>query len=210
MSLEVSTDMSNYLPQIAEKTAYGYHYTNPFDILYGDRIVFINDVIDDNVAGNVVAQLLALESKDSKSGVTIYLNTPGGSIDSVMFIVDTMNYIQCPVTTVCLGQCSGASSLILVNGAKRLMLTHSRVILRQPAMGAQQDKATDIVISAKELTRLRGLLEDSIAEHTHIKRDEITALTQHETVFTADECLKKGIIDEILNKRPIDDDNEDD
>lgn len=201
--------MSNYLPQIAEKTPNGYVYTNPFDILYKDRIVFINDFIDDNVAGNVCAQLLALESMDAKSGVTVYLNTPGGVVDSVFLIENTMDYISCPITTVCLGQCSGAASLILAMGDKRLMLPDGRVILRQPAMGAQQDKATDIVISANEITRQRRELEDKLAAHTNIPRGDITMLTQHDTILTSDDCLEKGIVDEILHKRPSASDDED-
>lgn len=193
--------MTNYLPQIAEKTPYGFHYTNPFDILYGDRVVFINDFIDDNVAGNVVAQLLALESKDSRSGVSVYLNTPGASLDAVFAIVDTLNYISCPVTTVCIGQCSGASSLILVNGDKRLMLPNARVLLRQPSTGQQFAKATDITLQANELTRLRARFEEEIVKHTKIEDSKITKFTQHETVLTTDDCIKYGLVDEVLINR---------
>lgn len=200
--------MSNYLPNIIKKTPNGYVCTNPLDVLYEDRIVVINDFIDNNVAGNVYTQLLALESMDAKSGITVYLNAPGGFIDSVFIIEDTMNYISCPITTVCLGQCGGSASLILVNGDKRLMLPNARVILRQPAMGAQQDKATDIVISANEITRQRKELEDKLSEHTRISREEITKLTQHDTIFTAEDCLEKGIVDEILRKRSSVDDED--
>lgn len=193
--------MTNYLPRIAEKTPYGYNYTNPFDILYSDRVVFINDFIDDDIAGVVIAQLLALESKDANSGISIYLNTPGGSIDSIFSIVDTINYINCPITTVCVGQCSGASVLLLVNGNKRMMLPNARVILRQPATGQQFAKATDITLQASELTRLRARLEEEICKHSKISKDEIVKLTQHESVLTTDDCMSKGLIDEILTKR---------
>lgn len=193
--------MSNYLPQIAEKTPYGYNYTNPFDTLYKDRIIFINDIIDYNVAGNVTSQLLALEQKDNKAGITLYLNSPGGSIDDVFMIADTINYISCPVHTACIGQTSGSASILLAIGQKRMMLEHARVILRQPSMGSQRAKSTDIKSYADELTRLRGKLEETLTAHSKLSLDEINTFTQHETVLTADKCLEHGLIDEILTKR---------
>lgn len=198
--------MTNYLPRIAEKTPYGYTERNPFDILFGDRVVFINDFIDDDVAGVVIAQLLALESKDSTSGISIYLNTPGGNVDSIFSVLDTIKYVNCPVSTVCLGQCSGSSVLLLVNGDKRMMLPNARVLLRQPATSQQFNKATDISIQSKELTRLRLKLEKEICEHSKISEDDIAKLTQHETILTADDCLNKGLIDEILTKRKTSED----
>ena len=190
------------LPTIEEKTAYGFKRLDPYTKLFEERIIFMGQPIDDTVANDVMAQLLTLESMDSDRDIMIYINSPGGSFTALTAIYDTMQFIRPDVSTICLGQAASAAAVILAGGAKgkRYALEHSRILIHQPSSeGGGQ--ASDIEIQAKEIMRMRTLLEAMIAKHSTRSPADIAADIERDKILTAGEAVEYGLIDQVLASR---------
>jgi len=190
------------LPTVEEKTAYGFKRQDPYTKLFEERIIFMGQPIDDTVANDVMAQLLTLESMDSDRDIMIYINSPGGSFTALTAIYDTMQFIRPDVSTICLGQAASAAAVILAGGAKgkRYALEHSRILIHQPSSeGGGQ--ASDIEIQAKEIMRMRTLLEAMIAKHSTRTPADIAADIERDKILTAAEAVEYGLIDQVLASR---------
>ncbi len=176
-----------------------------FDIysrLLKERIVFITSPIDDQLSSVVCAQLLFLESEDSKKDISLYINSPGGIITSGLAIYDTMNYIKCDVSTICIGQAASMGSFLLMGGAKgkRFILPNGRVMVHQPSGGAR-GQATDIEIQAKEILYLKSLINELYAKHTGQSVDKIREALERDNFMNASQAKDFGLVDEIINQR---------
>ena len=190
------------LPTIEEKTAYGFKRLDPYTKLFEERIIFMGQPIDDTVANDVMAQLLTLESMDPDRDISIYINSPGGSFTALTAIYDTMQFVRPDVSTICLGQAASAAAVILAGGAKgkRYALEHSRILIHQPSSeGGGQ--ASDIEIQAKEIMRMRTLLEAMIAKHSTRSPADIAADIERDKILTAAEAVEYGLIDQVLASR---------
>ena len=195
----------NYLvPTVVEQTNRGERAFDLYSRLLKENIIFLGTPIDDTVANLICAQLLHLESENPDKDINIYINSPGGDITALFAIYDTMSYIKADVATICYGQAASAAAVLLAAGTpgKRLALPHSRILLHQPYAGAQ-GQATDIELAAKEILRLRELLEEILAGHTGQPIERIHKDTDRDFVMTAQEALEYGIIDEVLSHRSL-------
>ena len=199
------SDMQNYLvPVVVEQTSRGERSFDIYSRLLKERIVFLGTPIDDQVGNLIMAQLLHLESEDPDKDINLYVNSPGGSVTAGLAIYDTMQYVKCPVSTICVGQAASAAAVLVLAGTKgkRYALPHSRILLHQPHGGAQ-GQAVDIEIQAKEITRYRKLLEQLISEHTGQPIEKVSKDTDRDYILTADEAKEYGVIDEIITTRGI-------
>ena len=190
------------LPVFEEKTANGYKRHDPYTKLFEERIIFLGQPIDDTVANDVMAQLLTLESMDSDRDIIIYINSPGGSFTALTAIYDTMQFVRPDVMTICLGQAASAAAIILAGGAKgkRYALEHSRILIHQPSSeGGGQ--ASDIEIQAREIMRMRQLLESMLSKHTTRTPEQIAQDIERDKILTAAEAVEYGIIDQVLASR---------
>ena len=190
------------LPVFEEKTANGYKRHDPYTKLFEERIIFLGQPIDDTVANDVMAQLLTLESMDSDRDIIIYINSPGGSFTALTAIYDTMQFVRPDVMTICLGQAASAAAIILAGGAKgkRYALEHSRILIHQPSSeGGGQ--ASDIEIQAREIMRMRGLLEGMLSKHTTRTPEQIAQDIERDKILTAAEAVEYGLIDQVLASR---------
>jgi ATP-dependent Clp protease protease subunit len=190
------------LPTIEEKTAYGTKHLDPYTKLFQERIIFLGQWLDDTVANDVMAQLLTLESMDPDRDISIYINAPGGSFSALTAIYDTMQFVRPDIQTICLGQASSVAAVILAGGTKgkRYALEHSRILLHQPsAEGGGQ--ASDIEIQAKEIMRMRGLLESMIARHTSRTVEQIEQDIERDKILTAAEAVEYGLVDKVMASR---------
>ncbi len=190
------------LPTIEEKTAYGYKRLDPYTKLFEERIIFLGQPIDDTVANDVMAQLLTLESMDPDRDISIYINSPGGSFTALTAIYDTMQFVRPDITTICLGQAASAAAIILAGGTKgkRYGLEHSRILIHQPSSeGGGQ--ASDIEIQAREIMRMRELLESMLSKHTIRTPQEIASDIERDKILTAAEAVEYGLIDQVLASR---------
>jgi ATP-dependent Clp protease, protease subunit len=189
-------------PQVIETTHRGERAWDIFSRLLKDRIVFLGTEVNDDVANIVIAQLLYLESEDPDKEVMLYVNSPGGVITSGLAIYDTMQYIKCPVSTLCLGQAASMASVLLCAGAKgrRLALPNSRVMIHQP-LGGFRGQATDIEIHAREILHLRHRLNEIYVKHTGQPIEKIKADTERDFYLGADDAKAYGLIDEVVNLR---------
>ena len=195
----------NYLvPTVVEQSNRGERAYDLYSRLLKENIIFLGTPIDDTIANLVCAQLLHLESENPDKDINIYINSPGGDITALFAIYDTMQYIKPDIATICFGQAASAAAVLLAAGApgKRLALPHSRILLHQPYAGAQ-GQATDIELAAKEILRLRELLEEILAGHTGQPIERIHKDTDRDFVMTAQEALEYGIIDEVLSHRSL-------
>jgi ATP-dependent Clp protease protease subunit len=194
---------SRYIvPEFTEKTANGYKNHNPYTKLFEERIIFLGTQIDDISANDVMAQLLTLESMDSDRDIILYINSPGGSFTALTAIYDTMQFVRPDVMTICLGQASSAAAIILAGGAKgkRYALEHSRILIHQPSSeGGGQ--ASDIEIQAREIMRMRELLESMLSKHTIRTPQEIAQDIERDKILTAAEAVEYGLIDQVLASR---------
>jgi len=191
------------LPQFEERTAYGFKRQDPYAKLFEDRIIFLGVQIDDASADDVMAQLLVLESMDPDRDITLYINSPGGSMTALTAIYDTMQYIRPHVQTVCLGQAASAAAVLLAAGSpgKRLALPNSRVMIHQPSIQGGFGQASDIEIQANEIVRIREWLENTLAHHTNRSAEEIRGDIERDKILTADEALEYGLVDQVLPSR---------
>jgi len=194
---------SRYIvPEFQEKTANGYKQHNPYTKLFEERIIFLGTQIDDISANDVMAQLLTLESMDSDRDIILYINSPGGSFTALTAIYDTMQFVRPDVMTICLGQATSAAAIILAGGAKgkRYALEHSRILIQQPSSeGGGQ--ASDIEIQAREIMRMRELLESMLSKHTVRTPEEVAHDIERDKILTAAEAVEYGLIDQVLASR---------
>lgn len=188
-----------------EQTHRGERPWSPFSRLLKDRIVYLGSEVNDHVANNLIAQLLVLEGEDPDKSITMYINSPGGVITAGLAIYDTMQYIRCPVSTVCLGQAASMGAWLLAAGEKgmRRCLPNSRVMIHQP-LGGFRGQATDIEIHAKEIISLRERMNDIMAGHTGQTAKKIKEDTERDRYLSADEAKEYGIIDEVVQPRKSD------
>lgn len=196
-------NLYNYLvPTVIESSSRGERAFDLYSRLLKDRIVFLGTPIDDTVANLICAQLLFLEHEDAEKDIHIYINSPGGEITALFAIYDTMKYIKPDCSTLCFGQAASAAAVLLAAGAKgkRFALPHARILLHQPYGGAS-GQATDIEIQAKEILRMRDLLNKMLSEDTGQPVEKIAADTDRDFVMDPQEALEYGIIDEILTTR---------
>lgn len=200
---QVSDFTSRYvLPTIEEKTSYGYKRLDPYTKLFEERIIFVGQGIDDTVANDVMAQLLTLESMDPDRDIMMYINSPGGSFTALTAIYDTMQFVRPDVMTICLGQAASAAAVLLAGGAKgkRMALEHARVLIHQP-YSEGQGQGSDIEIQAREIMRMRTLLEELLSRHSSKSVEEISKDIERDKILTAAESVEYGIIDQVLASR---------
>jgi ATP-dependent Clp protease protease subunit len=195
-----SPTMDYYIPQWEERTSYGMRRIDPYTKLFEDRIIFLGTPISDDISNAVMAQLLCLQQMDAERDIEIYINSPGGSFTALTAIYDTMRYIKPDVRTVCLGQAASAAAVILAAGTKgkRLALPNSRILIHQPATEGGYGQSSDIEIQAKEILRIRALMEQMLAEDTGKTTDEVSRDIERDKYLTAEQALEYGLIDEVL------------
>jgi ATP-dependent Clp protease protease subunit len=192
--------MDYYIPQWEERTSYGMRRIDPYTKLFEDRIIFLGTPISDDISNAVMAQLLCLQQMDAERDIEIYINSPGGSFTALTAIYDTMRYIKPDVRTVCLGQAASAAAVILAAGTKgkRLALPNSRILIHQPATEGGYGQSSDIEIQAKEILRIRSLMEQMLAEDTGRTTEEVSRDIERDKYLTAEQARDYGIIDEVL------------
>ena len=195
-----SPTMDYYIPQWEERTSYGMRRIDPYTKLFEDRIIFLGTPISDDIANAVMAQLLCLQQMDAERDIEIYINSPGGSFTALTAIYDTMRYIKPDVRTVCLGQAASAAAVILAAGTKgkRLALPNSRILIHQPATEGGYGQSSDIEIQAREILRIRSLMEQMLAEDTGRTTEEVSRDIERDKYLTAEQARDYGIIDEVL------------
>jgi ATP-dependent Clp protease protease subunit len=195
----------NYLvPTVVEQTNRGERAYDLYSRLLKERIIFLGTPIDDTIANLVCAQLLHLEAENPDSSINIYINSPGGDLTALFAIYDTMQYIKPQISTICFGQAASAAAVLLAAGApgKRLALPHARILLHQP-WGSGGGQATDIEIQAREILRMRDLLNQILSRHTGQDLERITKDTDRDYVLEADQAKEYGIIDEVISAREL-------
>ncbi len=192
----------NLVPMVIEKDGRGERAYDIYSRLLKERIVFLGTAIDDVMANLIIAQLLFLESEDPTKDIYLYVNSPGGLITSGLAIYDTMQYVKPPIATICIGQAASMGAVLLAGGAKgkRYALPHARVLIHQP-LGGAQGQATDIDIQAREILRMREEINTIFTKHTGQDMERIRQDTERDYFMTADQALKYGIIDQIVEKR---------
>jgi ATP-dependent Clp protease protease subunit len=194
---------STLVPMVVEQTARGERAFDIYSRLLKERIVFLTGTVFDEVSSLVCAQLLFLESENPTKDIAFYINSPGGVVSSGLAIYDTMQYIRCPVSTVCIGQAASMGSLLLCAGAagKRYALPNARIMVHQPSGGAQ-GQATDIEIQAREILTLRKRLNEIYRRHTGQEIEAIERKLERDTYMSAEEARDFGLIDEVVENRP--------
>ncbi|MBU1130771.1 ATP-dependent Clp endopeptidase proteolytic subunit ClpP [Patescibacteria group bacterium] len=187
------------IPTVIEKSTYGERVYDIYSRLLKDRIIFLGDVIDDKVANSVIAQMLFLESEDSKKDIKLYINTPGGSVTDGLAIYDTMQYVKCDVSTICVGMAASMGALLLGAGAKgkRLALPNSQILVHQ-VMGGAEGQAADIKIKAEQILKIRDRLNQIMAKHTGQNIKKVEKDTDRDYYMAAEEALKYGLIDKVI------------
>jgi ATP-dependent Clp protease protease subunit len=193
------------LPSFIERTSYGVKESNPYNKLFEERIIFLGVQIDDASANDVMAQLLVLESTDPDRDILMYINSPGGSFTSLMAIYDTMQYVRPEITTVCLGQAASAAAVLLAAGSpgKRLAVPNARILIHQPATEGIYGQVSDLEIQAAEISRMRKLLELTLAKHSGRTPEQVRLDIERDKILTAEEAKDYGIIDEIIQSRKL-------
>ena len=192
-----------YVPNVIETTSRGERHSDLYSRMLRENIIFIPTAIDDTVANIVCAQLIHLESENPDKDINIYINSPGGDITALFAIYDTMQFIKNDIATICLGQAASAAAVLLAAGTKgkRLALPHARVLLHQPWGQVGYGQVTDLELAAKEILRMRDLLEQILAEHTGQTIEKIHSDTDRDFVIEAPAAVEYGIIDEVISSR---------
>lgn len=200
----IDTQMQSLIPMVIEQTSRGERSFDIYSRLLKERIIFLVGPVNDPVSSVICAQLLFLESENPTKDISFYINSPGGVVTSGLAIYDTMQYIRCPVSTVCMGQACSMGSLLLAAGApgKRYALPNARVMVHQPSGGAQ-GQATDIEIQAREILNLRHRLNGIYVKHTGQKMEAIEQALERDRFMSADEAKEFGIIDTVVDSRPL-------
>ncbi|KKL59334.1 hypothetical protein LCGC14_2216390 [marine sediment metagenome] len=196
--------MSGLIPIVIEQTTRGERSYDIFSRLLNERIIFLGSEINDPVANVIIAQILHLESDDPDKDINVYINSPGGSITSALAMYDTMQYVKPDISTICIGQAASAGAVLLAAGAKgkRYALPNSRVLIHQPHGGAT-GQAIDIDIQAKEILRVRRLLEEILSKHTGQSLKTIQKDTDRDYIMTAAQAKDYGIVDEVVRERKL-------
>jgi ATP-dependent Clp protease protease subunit len=191
------------IPMVVEQTSRGERAYDIYSRLLKDNIIFLGTPIDDNVANVVTAQLLFLEAEDPTKDISLYINSPGGSISAGMAIYDTMQFIRPDVTTICIGQAASMGALLLAAGApgKRFALPNSRILIHQPSMSGLSGQATDIDIHAREILRLRESMNRILAKHTSQTVEKIQGDVERDFIMTAELAREYGIVDQVISKK---------
>lgn len=194
--------MSGLIPMVVEQTSRGERSYDIYSRLLKDRIIFLGSQVDDHVANVIIAQLLFLEADDPEKDISLYINSPGGSITAGMAIYDTMQYIKPDVSTICVGMAASMGAFLLTAGekGKRFALPNSEIMIHQP-LGGTQGQATDIAIHAKRIIEMKDKLNQILADRTGQKLDKIKADTERDYFMTAAMAKEYGIIDEVIEKR---------
>lgn len=190
------------IPMVIEQSNRGERAYDIYSRLLKDRIVFLGSAIDDDIANLVIAQLLFLEAEDPERDIHLYINSPGGVVSAGLAIYDTIQYLRCSVSTICIGQAASMGAVLLAAGkpGKRFALPNARIMIHQPSGGAQ-GQASDIKIQAAEMLRIKTTLDDILARHTGQSREKIDTDTDRDNFMSAEEARKYGLIDEIIEKR---------
>ena len=193
------TTKASLIPMVVEKTSGGERAYDIYSRLLKDRIVFVGGEIDDDMANAIVAQLLFLQAQDAEKEVSMYINSPGGSVTAGLAILDTMKMVKCPVATYCVGQAASMGAILLASGEKgrRYALPHARIMVHQPWGGAQ-GKASDIEITAREILRLKEMLNGILAEAAGKTLEVVTNDTDRDHFMSAEEAKSWGIVDKVL------------
>ncbi|GAA2485261.1 ATP-dependent Clp protease proteolytic subunit [Streptomyces thermolineatus] len=192
------------LPQFTERTPQGVRTLDPYSKLLEERIVVLGTVVDDTAANDVMAQLIHLEGAAPERDVSLYINSPGGSLTAMTAILDTMQFVSCDVATVCIGQAASAAAVLLAAGApgKRLATPGSRVLIHQPSLAEPvRGTAEELRIHAGEVARQARMLEDLLVRHTGGSRERVRAALERDTVLDAQEALRHGLVDHVVSKR---------
>jgi len=191
------------IPMVVEQSNRGERAYDIFSRLLKDNIIFLGTPIDDSVANLVTAQLLFLEAEDPEKDISLYINSPGGSISAGMAIYDTMQFIRPDVTTICVGQAASMGALLLAAGApgKRFTLPNSRILIHQPSMSGLAGQATDIDIHAKEILRLRESMNQILAKHTGQPVERIQKDVERDYIMTADQAKEYGLVDQVIFRK---------
>ena len=191
------------VPTVIEQTGRGERAYDIYSRLLNDRIIFLADEVNDVTASLVVAQLLFLEAQDPDKDISLYINSPGGSVSAGLAIYDTMNFIKCDVSTICIGMAASMGAFLLSAGTKgkRYALPNSEVMIHQP-LGGMQGQASDIKIHADHILKTRDLLNRKLAEHTGQPLEVIEKDTERDNFMSAEEACKYGLIDKVFDKRP--------
>jgi ATP-dependent Clp protease protease subunit len=200
------TRVSNYMvPNVIEQTSRGERYSDLFSRLLRENIIFLGTPIDDTVANLVCAQLLFLESENPDRDISIYINSPGGDINALLAIYDTMQYIRPEIATLCFGQAASAAAVLLAAGTpgKRLALPNARILIHQPYAQSGYAQVSDLEIAANEILRLKSALEHILANHTGQPIEKISKDTDRDYVLTAAEAKEYGIVDEVIDTRAV-------
>ena len=194
--------VSQLVPIVIEQTPRGERAYDIYSRLLQDRIVLLGFPIDDHVANLIVAQLLFLESQDPEKDIYLYINSPGGSVTAGMAIYDTIQYIKPDVVTICIGQAASMGAVLLAAGTKgkRYALPHSRIMIHQP-LGGVQGQATDIIIHAEEIKRIKRMLNEILSKHTGKPLEEIEKDVERDYFMSAEEAKEYGVIDKVIEKR---------
>jgi ATP-dependent Clp protease, protease subunit len=198
--------MSQYMiPTVIERTPQGERAYDVYSRLLAERIIFLGTPIDDDVANAVIAQLIHLESAGPENEIKIYLNSPGGSFTSLMAIYDTMSFVAAPIATYCVGQAASTAAVLLAGGdpGRRFILEHARVLLGQPASGGRQGTISDLGLQAKEMVRIRAQVEEVLSRHTGHDTATLRADMDRDKIFTPEEALAYGLVDEVISKRVL-------
>ncbi|MDK2849140.1 MAG: ATP-dependent Clp protease, protease subunit [Desulfuromonadales bacterium] len=187
------------IPMVVEQTGRGERAYDIYSRLLKDRIIFLGGQVDDQVANLIIAQMLFLESEDPEKEIFLYINSPGGVVTAGMAIYDTMQYVRCPVSTLCVGQAASMGAVLLTAGAegRRFALPHARIMIHQP-WGGFQGQATDINIHAQEILRMRETLNGILSRHTGQSLEKIAADTERDFFMGSEEAKKYGIVDDIV------------
>jgi ATP-dependent Clp protease protease subunit len=196
------SETSYLVPIVVEQTGRGERSYDIYSRLLKDRIIFMGQEIEDNMANLVIAQLLFLESEDPDKDVFLYINSPGGVVSAGLAIYDTMQYIKCPVSTICTGQAASMAAVLLCAGdkGKRIILPNARVMIHQPS-GGTRGQATDIKIQAEEMLRTRKTLNEILARHTGQALEKIELDTERDYFMSAAEAVGYGVVDKVIEKR---------
>lgn len=194
-----------FLPRVIEQTHRGERGWDIFSRLLKDRIIFLGTQVTDHVANTIIAQLLYLESEDPDKEISLYINSPGGSVTAGLAIYDTLQYVKPEISTICLGQAASMGAVLLAAGAegKRLALPNARILIHQPLMGGLSGQATDIDIQAREIMKLRETLTDVLVRHTGQTTERISEDTERDYYMSAAEAAEYGLIDRVIDARAL-------
>ena len=194
-----NTKILSYVPTVIEASSRGERSFDIFSRLLRERIVFVGEEIDDEMSNSIIAQLLLLDSENPEKDIMMYINSPGGVITAGMAIYDTMNHIRCDVSTICIGLAASMGAFLLSGGTKgkRMALPNSTIMIHQP-LGGARGQATDIEIEAKEILRMKSMLNELLAKHTGQPLDVIKKDTERDNYLTAQKAMEYGLIDKVL------------